>query len=63
LNFPFFDYIYTIDLKTDLAKNLTNENYSINGEAVISLSDFKPGAYIIKLQTDNSILARRIIVQ
>ena len=40
-----------------------SENSRINGEELISLSDFKPGVYIIKLQTQNNSIAKRIIVQ
>ncbi|MCK5776572.1 MAG: T9SS type A sorting domain-containing protein, partial [Bacteroidales bacterium] len=34
-----------------------------NGEKNISLSDFKPGVYFIKLQTRNNTINKRIIVQ
>ncbi|MCK5857523.1 MAG: T9SS type A sorting domain-containing protein [Bacteroidales bacterium] len=40
-----------------------SENNSIIGEEKISLSDFKPGVYIIKLQTINSSITKRIIIQ
>ncbi len=40
-----------------------SENSLINGEKIISLSGFKPGAYIIKLQTQDSSISERIIIQ
>ncbi len=40
-----------------------SESSLINDEKIISLSDFKPGAYIIKLQTQNTTLNKRIIIK
>ena len=39
------------------------ENNQPNDNAYINLSDFKPGVYIIKLQTKNNTINKRIIVQ
>jgi len=39
------------------------KNSQINGEKIISLSDFKPGAYIVKLQNQNTSLNKRIIIE
>ncbi|RLD41315.1 MAG: hypothetical protein DRI86_13625 [Bacteroidetes bacterium] len=35
----------------------------ISGEKTISLSDIKPGVYFIKLQTQNTTINKRIIIQ
>jgi len=40
-----------------------SENSLINGEKTIFLSDFKPGVYFIKLQTQNTSINKRIIIQ
>ena len=40
-----------------------SENSLIHGEKTISLSDFKPGVYFIKLQTQNNTINKRMIVQ
>lgn len=40
-----------------------SESSLINGEKTISLSAFKPGAYIVKLQNESTILDKRIIIQ
>ena len=40
-----------------------SENTSVNGEEKISLSDFNPGVYIIKLQSQNNSISKRIIIQ
>jgi len=40
-----------------------SENIFINGEKTISISDFKPGVYFIKLQTQNTSINKKIIIQ
>ncbi|RLD64826.1 MAG: hypothetical protein DRI84_08090 [Bacteroidetes bacterium] len=40
-----------------------SENNSIIGEENISLSNFNPGVYIIKLKTKNNSITKRIIIQ
>jgi len=40
-----------------------SENSLIHGEKTISLLGFKPGVYFIKLQTQNTTINKRIIIQ
>ena len=40
-----------------------SESCLISGEKIISISDIKPGVYIIKLQTQNTSINKRIIIQ
>ena len=40
-----------------------SENNQINGEELISVSNFKPGMYIIKVRTETKVLNKRIIIQ